>query len=82
MQDLVFLQLREKAAVGDRFIDSLRLFGIGASWGGFESLALTYPLIPGRDGGALVRLHIGLEDPADLVADLARGFTALGQCGR
>jgi cysteine-S-conjugate beta-lyase len=62
----------------DRFIDRLRLFGIGASWGGFESLALTYPQIHGWDGGALVRLHIGLEDPADLIADLARGFAAFG----
>jgi cystathionine beta-lyase len=62
----------------DRLIDSLRLFGIGASWGGYESLALTYPMIHGWHGGALVRLHIGLEDPADLVADLSQGFaTAL-----
>ena len=62
-----------------RFVDALELFGIGASWGGFESLALTYPQgIHGWSGGALVRLHIGLEDPADLIADLARGFTALG----
>jgi cystathionine beta-lyase len=58
------------------FIDSLRLFGIGASWGGSESLALTYPVIHGWHGGALVRLHIGLEDPADLIADLAQGFRA------
>jgi len=52
------------------------LFGIGASWGGYESLALTYPVIHGGHGGALVRLHIGLEDPADLIADLAQGFRA------
>jgi cysteine-S-conjugate beta-lyase len=64
-------------ADADRFVDSLRLFGIGASWGGYESLALTYPIIHGWGGGALVRLHIGLEDPADLVADLARGFAVL-----
>src|SRR5262249_42564010 len=64
-------------AAADRLIDTLRLFGIGASWGGYESLALTYPMIHGWDGGALVRLHIGLEDPADLVADLARGFAQL-----
>jgi len=62
------------SAAADRLIDSLSLFGIGASWGGFESLALTYPSIPGWHGGALVRLHIGLEDPADLIADLAQGF--------
>jgi cystathionine beta-lyase len=65
-------------AGADRFVDSLRLFGIGASWGGYESLALTYPSIPGWNGGALVRLHIGLEDPADIIADLVRGFAALG----
>ena len=65
-------------ADADRFVDSLRLFGIGASWGGYESLALTYPSIHGWSGGALVRLHIGLEDPADIIEDLARGFAALG----
>jgi len=65
-------------ADADRFVDSLRLFGIGASWGGYESLALTYPSIHGWHGGALVRLHIGLEDPADLIADLAQGLAMLG----
>ena len=64
-------------ADADRLVDSLRLFGIGASWGGYESLALTYPRIPGWHGGAVVRLHIGLEDPADLMADLAQGFAVL-----
>ena len=67
-----------RQADADRFVDSLRLFGIGASWGGYESLALTYPSIHGWSGGALVRLHIGLEDPADIIEDLARGFAALG----
>src|SRR5262249_41913083 len=65
-------------ANADRLVDGLGLFGIGASWGGYESLALTYPSIHGWCGGALVRLHIGLEDPADLIADLARGLAALG----
>jgi cysteine-S-conjugate beta-lyase len=69
-------------AEAERFVDSLRLFGIGASWGGYESLALTYPSIHGWDGGALVRLHIGLEDPEDLIDDLARGFAALEPLGR
>jgi cystathionine beta-lyase len=60
------------------FVDALRLFGIGASWGGYESLALTYPQgIQGWRGGALVRLHVGLEDPADLIGDLERGFAAV-----
>ena len=62
------------------FIDALTLFGIGYSWGGFESLAL--PVDPGKYrtatdwtmAGALVRLHIGLEDPDDLIADLAKAF--------
>jgi len=66
-------------AAAARFVDGLELFGIGVSWGGFESLAL--PSHPVRStpagtpaGGALVRLHIGLEDPDDLIADLARSM--------
>lgn len=67
-----------------RLIDALELFGIGYSWGGFESLAL--PADPARirtvtgwrKGQLLVRLSIGLEDPDDLIADLARGFAAMG----
>ena len=59
-------------------VDALKLFGIGASWGGYESLALTYPQgVRGWSGGALIRLHVGLEDPADLIDDLANGFAAL-----
>ncbi len=64
-------------------IDALRLFGIGASWGGFESLALPSTGFLSRTagtgdfGGAAVRLHIGLEDTADLIADLDQAFTAL-----
>lgn len=62
------------------FIDALELFGIGYSWGGFESLAL--PVDPQKyrtatewtASGALVRLNIGLEDPDDLIADLAKAF--------
>lgn len=63
-------------------IDTLDLFGIGYSWGGFESLAT--PADPARIrtaaprtyAGPLVRLQIGLEDPADLIADLDRGLAA------
>lgn len=64
-------------------IDALRLFGIGASWGGFESLALpttgylSRTADTGDFGGAAVRFHIGLEDTADLIADLDQAFTAL-----
>lgn len=63
----------------DRMVDRLDLFGIGASWGGFECLAMVYPQgsIKGWSGGALVRLHIGLEDPADIIADLKQGFGVL-----
>ena len=70
--------------VGDRdaFVEHLELFGIGFSWGGYESLALpvdpirTVSKAPAED---LVRLHIGLEDPDDLIADLARAFDRLSQ---
>ncbi|MDR6382422.1 cystathionine beta-lyase [Paraburkholderia caribensis] len=62
------------------FVDALRLFGIGASWGGYESLALVAPLSRVREHSywrgdePVVRLHIGLEDPADLIADLRQAF--------
>lgn len=72
-----------------RLIDALNLFGIGYSWGGFESLAV--PIDPARDRNVMawplpdldsrdrfgVRLSIGLEDAGDLIADLERGFAAL-----
>jgi cysteine-S-conjugate beta-lyase len=64
-------------------IDSLDLFGIGASWGGYESLALPTTGFLTRTaerkdfGGPMMRLHIGLEDPADLIADLERGLAVL-----
>jgi cystathionine beta-lyase len=65
------------------FIDALEVFGIGSSWGGFESLAIVarierYRTVTKWDpGGPTIRLHIGLEDPGDLIADLERGFAAL-----
>jgi cystathionine beta-lyase len=62
------------------FVESLELFGIGFSWGGYESLAI--PADPARtvskpSARNLVRLHIGLEDPDDLIADLAQAFDKL-----
>ncbi|QHE84485.1 cystathionine beta-lyase [Hydrogenophaga sp. BPS33] len=62
------------------FVNALQWFGIGHSWGGYESLAL--PMRPARalEGsdwpgrGQLVRLHIGLEDSGDLIADLAQAL--------
>lgn len=66
----------------EAFLDALELFGLGFSWGGFESLAIHCgPQLRSREtqadyGGPLIRLHVGLEDPADLLADLDRGFDA------
>ena len=62
-------------AAVEAFIDALTLFGLGFSWGGFESLAIHCDpqlkrALPPNLGGPLVRLHVGLEDPADLIADL------------
>lgn len=63
-------------------IDQLELFGIGYSWGGYESLAIPidphrYRALPQPErAGPMVRLQIGLEEPADLISDLERGLAA------
>ncbi len=62
--------------------EALQLFGKGASWGGFESLALptgtpTRTAGSGNFGGEMLRLHVGLEDTEDLKADLEQGLTVL-----
>jgi len=67
------------------FVDRLELFGIGYSWGGYESLAL--PIDPHRTVSEapapnLVRLHIGLEDPDDLIEDLASSLAEIGREAR
>jgi cysteine-S-conjugate beta-lyase len=65
------------------FLDTLELFGIGPSWGGYESLATPFNCAPARTatrwepGGPTVRFHIGLEAVEDLITDLERGFAAL-----
>jgi cysteine-S-conjugate beta-lyase len=65
------------------FLDTLTLFGIGASWGGYESLAIPFDCAAARTatrwapGGPTVRFHIGLEAVEDLLTDLERGFAAL-----
>ena len=65
------------------FMDALTLFGMGYSWGGFESLVILFDCAEYRTatkwapGGPTLRFHIGLEDPGDLIADLERGFAAL-----
>jgi cystathionine beta-lyase len=61
----------------DAFVDGLELFGIGVSWGGYESLVLPSHVrrsLGTSSTGPLVRFHIGLEDPDDLIADLAAGL--------
>jgi cystathionine beta-lyase len=64
-------------------IEGLELFGLGASWGGYESLVLPFDAAKTRSAtawapeGPTVRLHIGLEDVADLKADLEAGFARL-----
>lgn len=71
---------RTDARAADAFVDALRLFGIGASWGGYESLALVAQPERLREHSAwggtepVVRLHIGLEEPQDLIGDLAQAF--------
>jgi cystathionine beta-lyase len=78
----VVLQPASESAVA-AFVDSLVLFGIGSSWGGYESLVTVVRAAAHRTatrwapGGPALRLHIGLEDPDDLIADLERGFEAL-----
>jgi cystathionine beta-lyase len=77
------LQPKFSQAAAHAMVESLDLFGIGASWGGYESLALptngfvTRTAGSGDFGGQMVRLHVGLEEPADLIADLERGFGVL-----
>ena len=73
----------EKSVV--KFLNNLKLFGHGYSWGGFESLALHQNV---REQGNrkylkleknehIVRLHIGLEDPRDLIADIKHSLKHL-----
>jgi len=78
----IVLQPTPKAAV-DALLDGLELFGMGASWGGYESLALPFnpakyrTATPWKDPRPVLRLHIGLEDPDDLIADLSEGLARL-----
>jgi len=67
-------------------VDGLELFSIGASWGGYESLIVPCApeslrtAVPWRGEGPVLRLHAGLEDAADLKADLVAGFARLERC--
>ncbi|MGQ0528148.1 MAG: cystathionine beta-lyase [Alphaproteobacteria bacterium] len=73
------LQPASKKAVA-AFCDGLEFFPIGSSWGGYESLLQPQYLkaartaVPWTEKGMLLRIHVGLEDPEDLIADLEAGF--------
>ena len=77
---IAFKPVRQEAVYA--LLNALHLFGMGASWGGYESLAIPFDCTAVRTatkwapGGPTVRLHIGLEDVGDLIADLERGFAA------
>jgi cystathionine beta-lyase len=77
----VLFDERYSGAQTDRFIDALTFFKIGYSWGGANSLCVPYPVRQMRKNwqakGELVRFYIGLEDPADLIADIEQAFAAL-----
>jgi cystathionine beta-lyase len=78
----VILKPTPQAAV-HAFLDTLTLFGMGFSWGGFESLVISFDCSEYRTagvwspGGPTLRFHIGLEDTDDLLADLDRGFASM-----
>jgi cystathionine beta-lyase len=83
---VVFTPMPDKAV--HAFLNTLKLFGMGASWGGYESLAIPFNCAKVRTatawapGGPTVRFHIGLEDVSDLTADLERGFAAMKEVAR
>ena len=65
-----------------RFLNGLRIHGLGYSWAGYESLAVIpffgdRKISHGPKDGTAIRIQVGLEDPSDLIADLERGFAAL-----
>jgi cystathionine beta-lyase len=78
---IVLQPVPEKAV--NAFLNALTLYGMGASWGGYESLVIPFDCESIRTatkwapGGPAIRFHIGLEDVSDLIADLERGFAAL-----
>jgi cystathionine beta-lyase len=83
----IVLKPAPEAAIA-AFFDALQLFGIGFSWGGYESLAVRVrperarTIEPWTETGAVIRLHAGLEDADDLIADLERAFAAMASADR
>lgn len=83
---LFSFELRKEFSAGQvaAIVDGRKHFGIGYSWGGYESLIMAAQIASLRtvqawSGGPLIRLNIGLEDPETLIADLAAGFAQAGQ---
>jgi cystathionine beta-lyase len=77
----VLFDAKYSEAQTDRFVDRLALFGLGYSWGGANSLVMPYRIGAMRSGwgdaGTLVRFNIGLEDTADLIADIEQALAVL-----
>ena len=75
----IVIKARNKSSVL-KFVNKLELFGIGYSWGGFESLAIYHNIFNSRNfykfgkDEHLVRIHVGLEDPQDLINDLKQSL--------
>jgi len=80
---VLFKPIMREAIVA--FTDALKLFPIGSSWGGYESLTQPQYLkkcrtaVPWEEEGAFLRFQIGLEDPDDLIDDLEQAFEKLGE---
>jgi cysteine-S-conjugate beta-lyase len=81
---LISFEMHSRAAAdAEHFADALKLFAIGASWGGFESLVSMTDMTRARSvdnwsaRGQVIRLHAGLEDAADLIGDLEAAFSAV-----
>jgi cystathionine beta-lyase len=78
----LILEPYPKAAV-TAMLDGMELFGMGYSWGGYESLliptrpATSRTATPWAEDGPTLRIHVGLEDPSDLIRDLEAGFARL-----
>ena len=73
----IVIKSKKKSSVV-KFVNSLELFGIGYSWGGFESLAILQDISRYYNrfdkDDHIVRIHVGLEDPKDLIADLKKSL--------
>ncbi|MBC2769210.1 cystathionine beta-lyase [Pusillimonas minor] len=83
---MMAVELKLTPAQAETFVNALTLFGIGFSWGGYESLvqliepgAIAVHSYWSKSDNAIVRLHIGLEDPADLIADIQQALAVAGK---